>query len=131
MTKYPCRGRNRDLDIHFSLQNLLEYTSKTSTLPAALSDFQQKSEEAIEYVRANSISGQKARDRISAEDRRPKIQLSLKYNSKTKTLSVVVHKIKNLVRIIWQIGKVKIVCLWGNNKSKSTEIFILRKLVRK
>ena len=77
---------------------MLEYSSKTSTLPAALSDFQQKSEEAIEYVRANSISGQKARDRITVEDRRPKIQLSLKYNSKTKTLSVVVHKIKNLVR---------------------------------
>jgi hypothetical protein len=67
-------------------------------LPSALSDYQLKSEEAREFVRANSVSGLRAKDRIVVEDRRPKIQLSLKYNNRTKTLSVVVHKIKNLVR---------------------------------
>ncbi len=34
-----------------------------------------------------------------ADDKRPKIQLSLKYNNRTKTLSVVVHRIKNLVSL--------------------------------
>ena len=94
--------------IHFTLSTQNQPT-KTSTLPDALNQFQQKSVEAIEFVRANSISGLKARDRVVVEDRRPKIQLSLKYNGKTKTLSVVVHKIKNLVCLLlyyqcYQIG---------------------------
>ena len=61
----------------------------------------QQTEAAREYVRANSVSGVRARERIAVvEDRRPKIQLSLKYNNRTKTLSVVVHRIKNLVTFL-------------------------------
>lgn len=69
-----------------------------------------KSEEATQFLRENKINkGEnicKATSRdsrlrptsypMAAEPAKPKIQLSLKYNMSTLTLSVVVHKVRNL-----------------------------------
>ena len=44
-----------------------EYPSKSATLPTALSDFQLKSEEAIEFIRSNSVSGNQAKNRIGIQ----------------------------------------------------------------
>ena len=67
-----------------------------------------KSEEATKFLQENRInsgenicksSGRLTRPMsypVAAEPAKPKIQLSLKYNMSTLTLSVVVHKVRNL-----------------------------------
>ena len=56
----------RKISVHFFQMNP-DYPSKSATLPTALSDFQLKSEEAIEFIRSNSVSGNQAKNRIGIQ----------------------------------------------------------------
>ena len=60
--------------------------------------FKIKPEEATQYVKENSVRSSNVIDVLKnpPEPPKPKIQLSLKYNLTNMTLSVVVHKIRNL-----------------------------------
>ena len=77
------------------------------TISPKIPELKIKSEEATQFLRENKINmGEnicKTSSRLRptsypmpSESAKPKIQLSLKYNITTLTLSVVVHKVRNL-----------------------------------
>ena len=108
--KSTTRGKDQDPSLVAPLaqEESLTLTNGFHSLASAETGdtlFKIKPEEATQYVKENSVRSSNVFDVIKnpPEPPKPKIQLSLKYNLTNMTLSVVVHKIRNLqeTNITW------------------------------